>query len=117
MIMGEILARSGPVEFISVAIADSATASAVHECPGRIVALEIPASAEGTSYAFHASSTPAGTFAAVEDSGGNALTFTANTTTAQYMCLEPAKWIAIRYFKIVGGVQTGATTLKVGYIR
>lgn len=117
--MGEVLARSGPVEFISVAIAGTATTSAAFECPGRMVALELPATHDGTLYTIHASSAIDGTFAAVKDSTGtNSLAFTAVDETAAYFNIEPAKAIGVRYFKVVAGTaQTGSVTLKVGFIR
>lgn len=117
--MGDVLARSGPVEFISVAIAGTSTTSSAYECPGRIVSLELPATHDGTLYTIHASSAINGTFAAVKDSTGtDSLAFTAVDETAAYFNVEPAKSIGVRYFKIVAGTsQTGSVTLKVGYIR
>lgn len=116
--MGDVLARSGPVEFISVAIAGTATTSAAFEIPGRLVAAEFPATHDGTSYALHGSSAIDGTFVAVKDTGGTSLTFTTVDETAAYFLIEPAKYIGLRYAKIVAGTsQTGSVTIKLGYIR
>lgn len=101
-------------KLVTTTIADSATESGVIDKRGYASGLlHIPAGLEGTSFTFKVSDAADGTFTALKDATGNAVSIIGLGSSADIRPL-PSELAAVRYFKIVADTaQSGALALKI----
>lgn len=70
-----------------------------------LVGLFMPAAFTGTAITFTTAATTGGTFVAVYDSSGNAIS--ATVSTSRYVALSPTTFAGLRFIKLVSGSSEG----------
>ena len=90
------------LNFTTATIASSGTVSAAVDLAGTsLVGIQLPAAFTGTSLGFQAATSLAGTYQAVIDGSGAALT--KNISQGKYLLLDPTEFAGIQYLKVVSG--------------
>jgi hypothetical protein len=104
----ELKVGGADIELITATIASGQTVgSAVDLGTKRLFAIVTPAALTSTAMTFQASHDGT-TYNAVYDDAGTQLSYT--VAASRYIAItSPAKWIGVRYLKLVGGSAEGGT--------